>query len=74
VQFIQLCVRRSNDNRQEIKLKLKSAGGTFHYDSFAAFACGGKAGYNPALHQVSSEEFLKKISVCSEINGILISM
>ena len=59
VQFIQLCLTRSNGNRQEIKFKLKHAAGTFHYASFAVFAGGGTAGCNPASHQVSGEEFLK---------------
>lgn len=59
VQFIQLCVTRSNGNRQEIKFKLKRAAGTFLYASFAAFAGGGKPGCNPASHQVTGEEFLK---------------
>jgi hypothetical protein len=52
-------VTRSKGDRQEIEFELKRAAGIFPCSSLAAFAGGGKAGCNPASHQVSGEEFLK---------------
>lgn len=59
MQFIQLCVIGSNGNRQEIKYKLKRAGGTSHYAPIAVFVGGGTAGCNPASRQVPGVEILK---------------
>ena len=74
MKFIQLYVRRSNDNRCEIKFKLKRAAGNLNCSSFATFVGGGTVWCCPASLQVSGEEGLKIFCVCSGINDILISM